>query len=108
MPTLSLVAKIDKLLLEVLLEYVSEEVLEMKAASRPATYYQCLWIYALLLLLQKPLLADICAILNQIYDLMISSKASYSKEYQDFAQYQRMTSIVICIIKSYFGQTYRF
>lgn len=83
---------------EVVVHYAIEPLIaQIKKSEKGLNYEYGLWIFALLLVLEKPLVPEVSAELNDLLKLVIENQ-------QNNPQQQSICDLIIVIIAEYFGQ----
>eukprot|EP00826_Nyctotherus_ovalis_P062411 TRINITY_DN9024_c0_g1_i17.p1 TRINITY_DN9024_c0_g1~~TRINITY_DN9024_c0_g1_i17.p1 ORF type:complete len:239 (+),score=44.38 TRINITY_DN9024_c0_g1_i17:129-845(+) len=83
---------------EIVVHYAIEPLIkQIKKSKKGASYEYGLWIFALLLVLEKPLVPDVSAELNDLLGVIIECQ-------ENFPEQKPTCDLIIVIIAEYFGQ----
>jgi len=78
----------------------------MEEKEKKINTFQCLWIYSVLALFDKPLLPDYCGMMNEILTFAVKNINNLKQEGQVETNQEILASLyIIClVIMEYFGQ----
>jgi len=72
-PKMSTMVNIDIVLADKMLDWICDILMDMQETGDLINSYQCMWIYSILLVFDKPLLSDYCGMMNEILTFAIKS-----------------------------------
>lgn len=56
-----------------MIDWICDEIYELQENNKTFSAYQCLWLFSILTVFEKPLLSDTCGMLNEIFTFLIKS-----------------------------------
>ena len=93
-----------------MIDWICDEIYDYQEKQKLFNPYQCLWIFSILSIFEKPLLPDTCAWFNDILTFMIQSLEALEKQQiskDEIHKSTRSYETVSVVIMDYFDQRYR-
>lgn len=92
-----------------MIDWICDEIYDYQEQKKLFTPYQCLWVFTILTIFEKPLLPDTCALFNEILTFMIQSLETLETQQlskSEMIKNTRAHESVAVIIMDYFEQRY--
>ena len=93
-----------------MIDWICDEMYALQEKDKIFSAYQCLWIFSILSVFDKPLLSDTCGMFNEILTFLIQSLEvleANGKSKEENSDIVRGHEAVAVVIMDYFEQKYR-